>query len=570
MQLKLWKQVNLSMLIPVLIATAIILYAVHNLGTISKRIKFIEIADDINLTLLELRRYEKNLLLFHEDKNIEMFNSYLKQIDKAIRAAENEIIEKSSMSNFRILQDNMRIYRDTAKSLAAVIKTDQKLLDDIRPIGRSIEKNAYRKEMALELRRWEKNYIIYREQKALDKVKQIANDLASVQPQLDSPILSYLSVFDSFVKNEILKNELIEQMRSSGRSMQTLTMEFSERKRAAIDGTISTSRKLLLASLIFLIVSTSVVARLFSSSIVAALSILGSTFERLKSGDFTRGIELETESAPAEITSFVTAYNQTVEALGASKVELEETLIKLQETNRELVEKQDALVEARKFTAMRLLASEIAHEINNPLSSLAIFLGICHEEMPTDDPKRETIELMRKEVNRCISVLAELVEFARKEPMKVREANPSALLRDAIKVVCRQHEKSGVNLTAFFSELPEKIQLDPVLIHQALVNILNNAYQFTDPGGSIEIEGFMDCNSMVIEIKDSGSGISEENLPYIFEPFFSTRKELGGAGLGLAITRKIIERHYGTIHVASSANKETVFTIRLAINKTYD
>jgi len=567
MRLKLWKQVNLSMLIPVLIATAIILYAVYNLGTISKRIKFIEIADDINLTLLELRRYEKNILLFHEDKNIEMFNAYLEQIDKAIQAAEKEIIEKSSRLNFSILQDNMRIYRDTAKSLAAVIRTDQKLLDDIRPIGRLIEKSATKKEMALELRRWEKNYIIYRELKALDKVKQMANDLARVQPQLDSSILSYLKVFDSFVKNEILKNELIEKMRSSGRSMQTLTMEFSERKRTAIDRTISSSQRLLLASLVFLIVSTSVVARLFSSSIVTALSILGSTLERLRSGDYTRGIKLDPRSAPAEIISFAAAYNQTVEALGASKVELEETLIKLKETNKELIEKQDALVEARKFTAMRLLASEIAHEINNPLSSLAVFLGICNEEMMADDPKKETIELMLKEVNRCISVLAELVEFARKEPLKLKEVNPSALLRDAIKVVCRQHDKSGVNLTAFCSELPEKVLLDPVLIHQALVNILNNAYQFTDPGGSIDIEGFVDCSDMVIEIKDSGSGISEENLPYIFEPFFSTRKELGGAGLGLALTRKIIERHIGTIHVASSSNNETVFTIRLPIDK---
>lgn len=566
MRLKLWKQVNLSMLIPVLIATAIILFAVFNLGTISNRIKFIEKADDINLTLLELRRYEKNILLFHDDKNIEMFNSYLEQIEKAIQAAEKEIIEESSRFNIRLLQDTMRVYRDAARSVAAVIRTDQKLLSDIRPIGRLIEQSANRKDMAIELRRHEKNYIIYREQKALDNVKRLADNLVRLQPPLSSSILSYLRVFDSFVKNENLKNELVEKMRNSGRSLQTLTMEFSERKRAAIDRTISTSQRLLLASLVFLVVSTSIVARLFSSSIVKVLSVLEQTFIRLRSGDFTRGIVINPGSAPPEITSFVAAYNKTVEELGASKVELEETLKKLEVTNRELIEKQDALVEARKFTAMRLLASEIAHEINNPLSSLSIFLGVCYEDMQADDPKRETIELMLKEVNRCIAVLAELVEFARKEPMKCREVNPASLLRDAIKVVCRQHEKSGVNLTAFFSELPEKVLLDPVLIHQALVNILNNAYQFTDPGGSIEIEGFVDCSSMVIEIKDSGSGISEENLPYIFEPFFSTRKELGGAGLGLAITRKIIERHNGTIHVASSSNKETVFTISLPIN----
>jgi len=558
------------MLIPALIATAIVLYAVYNLGTISKRIKFIEIADDINLTLLELRRYEKNILLFHEDRNIEMFNTYLEQIDRAIRAAEKEIIEKSSRVNFRILQDNMKIYRDTAGALAATLKTEQKLLEDIRPIGRLIEENAARKEMALELRRYEKNYIIYREQLALDNVKRIANDLVRIQPRLNSPVMSFLGVFDSFVKNEIKKNELIEKMRGTGRSMQALTMEFSEKKRSAIDATIATSQRLLLASLVFLILSTSLIARLFSSSIVKALGTLGRTFERLKSGDFTRGIELDTGSAPDEITSFVAAYNQTVEALGASKLELEETLKKLEETNRELIEKQDALVEARKFTAMRLLASEIAHEINNPLSSLTVFLGICHEEMQADDPKRETVELMLKEVHRCSSVLGELVEFARKEPLKLKEVNPAALLRDAIKVVCRQHEKSGVNLTAFCSELPEKVLLDPVLIHQALVNILNNAYQFTAAGGNIDIEGYMDCSDMVIEIKDSGAGIAAENLPFIFEPFFSTRKALGGSGLGLAITKKIIERHNGSIHVESMAESETTFTIRLAINKPHD
>ena len=178
------------------------------------------------------------------------------------------------------------------------------------------------------------------------------------------------------------------------------------------------------------------------------------------------------------------AYNQTIGDLGSSKTELENTLKKLEETNKELIERQDALVEARKFTAMRLLASEIAHEINNPLSSLTTFLGLCYEDMPADDPKKEHVTLMLKEVTRCRSVLKELAEFAKKEPLKLKEVNPATLIKDAISVVRRQNEKSSVSLTAFCSELPQRILLDPVLIHQALVNILNNAYQFTAPGGS--------------------------------------------------------------------------------------
>ena len=89
------------------------------------------------------------------------------------------------------------------------------------------------------------------------------------------------------------------------------------------------------------------------------------------------------------------------------------------------------------------------------------------------------------------------------------------------------------------------------------------------PEAVIEIEGYADCDTMVIEIKDSGTGISEENLPFVFEPFFSTRKELGGSGLGLAITKKILERHNGSVRVESRIEKETVFTIRLPMENAF-
>jgi two-component system NtrC family sensor kinase len=568
MRIKLWKQVSLSLLLPVLIASAIVIYAVYNLDTISKRIKFIEIADDINLTLLELRRYEKNILLFHEDANIKLFHKYLEQIDKKISEAENEIIEEPNRLVYGQLKEAIKSYRESANLLISNVMTEKKQLEDIRPLGRLIEKSALSKGTALELRRYEKNYIIYKEELALDNVRRLALELERRQPALGMSVTAYMKIFNSFVKNESLKNDLVTKLRDSGRSIEKLTMDFANKKRLAIDKTISSSKKLLIFSFIFLVISTSAMAFLFSSNILKVLKTVGTTFERLKSGDFNYGIDLHDGNAPEEVMSFARSYNQTIEALGSSKVELENTLRKLEDVNRELIENQEAIVEAKKFTAMRLLASEIAHEINNPLSSLTTFLGICCEDPPADEQKKEILDLMLKEVNRCRSILRELVEFAKKEPLKIKAVNPASLLKDAIKVVLKQHEKSSVNLTAFCSELPREVLLDPVLIHQALVNILNNAYQFTSPGGSIDIEGYVDCDSMVIEIKDSGTGISEENLPYVFEPFFSTRKELGGSGLGLAITKKIIERHNGSITVESKVEKETVFTIRLPLVNT--
>jgi signal transduction histidine kinase len=568
MHLKLRKQVGLSMLLPVLIASSIIIYAVYNLGTIANRIKFIEIADDMNMILLELRRYEKNILLFHEDENIRIFHGYLKQIDEKVIEAENEIIEKANRLNYKQLQENIAAYKNTANSLIAGIKAEQEVLQDIRPLGRRIEKSALRKEKALELRRYEKNYIIYREQAALDSVNRIAKELQEMQPELGGSLMAYMKVFDMFLMNESLKKNLVEKMRTSGRAIEAMTREFSQRKRLAIDKSISTSRNLLFVSFIFLIISTSVVAVLFSSRAIRLIRIIENTFGSLKAGNFNRGVDLDSGNAPEEIKSFAEAYNQTIKKLGESREELETTLKKLEDTNRELLEKQDELVEARKLSAMRLLASEISHEINNPLSALTTFMGICHEETPDDDPKKETIALMLQEVVRCQTVLRELVDFARKEPLKLREVDPSNIIRDAIKVVTRQHEKSGINLIAFVGELPEKVLVDPVLIRQALVNILSNAYQFTKPGGRVEVEGYTDCSNVVIEIRDTGTGITEENIPNIFEPFFSTRKELGGSGLGLALTKKIIERHHGKIKVESKVAEETVFTISMPIDGT--
>ncbi|MFZ2197554.1 MAG: hypothetical protein WAV13_07475, partial [Thermodesulfovibrionales bacterium] len=153
MRVKLWKQVSLSLLLPVLIASAIVIYAIYNLDTISKRIKFIEIADDINLTLLELRRYEKNILLFHEDANIKLFHKYLEQIDKKISEAEKEIIEEPNRLVYGQLKEAIKSYRESANLLISNVITEKKLLEDIRPLGRLIEENALSKEKALELRR---------------------------------------------------------------------------------------------------------------------------------------------------------------------------------------------------------------------------------------------------------------------------------------------------------------------------------------------------------------------------------------------------------------------------------
>ena len=556
----------MNLFLPFLIAFAIVLYAVHNLGDISHKISFIKTADDINLTLLELRRYEKNILLFREEQNIRIFHEHLEQLDKKMRSVEDEIVAKIEAESYKSLMADIAAYRESALALISTIRTEQRLVEDIRPLGRIIEENALRKETALELRRHEKNFIIYRERQAVDKLHRMAKEIMRTQPSLVTPVSKYLDAFHALVKSEALKEDTVSKLRTTGRAVEKVTLGFSETERGEIDKVISTSKRLFISSFIFLIGSSVAVACLFSMNIGKTLRTLERSLGRLEKGDFTHGIDIDTAKAPEEITSLVKAYNNTIENLRASRAELDETLNRLEAANRELIDRQDELVEARKITAMRLLASEIAHEINNPLSSLILYLGMLYEDTAEGDPRKNNLSMTLKEANRCQAVLRELVDFAKKEPLKLKDTSPAKLIAEVIDAVRKQHAGKPVKLTSSIGELPAKIMVDPILIYQAFANIISNAYHFTPANGNIHVQGHTADNCIIVTVRDTGIGVSVENLPCIFEPFYSTRKDTGGNGLGLAITKKIIERHNGSIRVESSPGRETAFTISLPVN----
>lgn len=566
MRFSLWKQVALSLLIPIIIASAIVLYAVYNLKTISNRINFIELADDINITLLELRRFEKNILLFKDNTNIDNFHKYLAVLEDKIHLAEKEIIEEINKQKYSPLIDNIRTYKESASTLISSVQKELTLVADIRPLGRLIEKQADSKDKAFELRRYEKNYIIYGEPKDIHLLHVAAEKLTRSHPELTLPVSNYTSMFDALVETEVLKENSAEKMRLAGIAIEKVTKEFSDKKRKAIENTLSTSMNLLVSSLVILLVSTVIISRYFSSNVVTTIKTIERSLDRrVRHGDFTRGVTINRDRTPEEITSFVNTYNQVIEDLGISKSELDRTVRQLEGVNAELIEKQDELVETRKLAALKLLASEIAHEINNPLSSISLFLGVLYEEMREDDPKKEFFEIMMKETKRCQAVVRELADFAKKEPLKLKEVDPAEIIKEAAKVVTRQNSKNHISLSLSLDDLPRRSLIDPILFYQAIVNIVSNAYEFSR-AGLISVYGISDNGNMEILIQDQGEGIPEENLELVFEPFFSTRKESGGSGLGLAITRKIIEKHNGRISVSSSPGKGTAFRIIMPVS----
>jgi signal transduction histidine kinase len=558
--------VVLSLLVPFVVAGAIVSYNLLRLEMVAQRISHLELADDVNLTLLELRRYEKNILLFRQEKDVQAFLANLRRMRESLRGIEDDVLSEMSSNAYRSLVEAVEEYERASRSLIADVAAEQKLEGDIRPLGRTLEKDAAHREIAFEIRRYEKNYLIYDEGQAVQRLRVRAAELVEMQPSLGAVMARYLDAFGAIVRNRAEKERTLDRMRHRGRDIQKITMELSGRERSEIDRTIAMSKRLSAAALVFLIVSLNVIGYLFSRYVRTTLGRIEDALNGLESGNYTH-IDIARSHLPAEIASLVATYNRTIDALGASKAELERSMGLLEDVNREIIDRQDEIIEVRKLSAMRLLASEIAHEVNNPLSSLSLFLGVMREEMPSSDARRETLSLMMKEATRCQEVVRELASFAKKETLTYRAINPAKLVSDAIEVVKKQHRSKNIDLVASLVGLPQSAVVDPILIHQALVNVLANAFQFTPEGGSVEVSGRAARNCMTFTISDGGAGISSEHLPYIFEPFFSTRKDRGGSGLGLAITQKIIERHHGCIRAESTPGEKTVFTIELPIEQ---
>ena len=556
----------LSLLAPFLVAGGIVAYTLLRLETVGTRIVHLELADDINVTLLELRRYEKNILLFREERDVQAFLKHLGRIRDGVRRVENDVLSEMSSNVYRSLLEALGEYERASEVLIARVAAQQSLETAIRPLGRGLEESAARRERALEIRRHEKNYLLYREEVAVERLRRRAAELVQEQPSLRPQVAAYLEAFAAIVQNRAEKERALEVMRQRGRQVQEISMELSARERADIDRTIAMSKRLSAASLIFLVVSLNAIGYLFSRNVRTTLRGVEDALAGLESGRFTH-VAVPTDRLPAEIASLIGTYNRTIDALGASKDELDRTMALLEDVNKEIVERQEEIVEVRKLSAMRLLASEIAHEVNNPLSSLILFLGVMREETPPSDPRREKLSLMLKEATRCREVISELATFAKKETLACRSVNPTRLVSDAIEVVRKQHRSKNIDLLTSLGGLPRTAVVDPILIHQALVNVLANAFQFTPEGGSVEVLGGAEQGRMSFTIRDAGAGIAAEHLPHIFEPFFSVRKDGGGSGLGLAITQKIIERHRGSIRAESTPGERTVFTIDLPIEQ---
>jgi two-component system NtrC family sensor kinase len=232
----------------------------------------------------------------------------------------------------------------------------------------------------------------------------------------------------------------------------------------------------------------------------------------------------------------------------------------------ELKTTQDQLLHSTKMAAIGELSANIAHEINNPLTTVLGYTTHLLKTLDLPETPRRILGLMEQETLRVRKILRDLLDFAHQRPSWMQPGDIAQLLRETVVLVRGVAGKTSITIHEDYPSAPILVSMDHHEMKQVFINIINNAFQAMPLGGDIQLR--LDTSSageVLIEVADTGSGIAPEHLDKIFEPFFSTKDAGYGTGLGLSISYRIVRNHGGRIDAESKPGRGAVFRIFLPV-----
>ena len=224
---------------------------------------------------------------------------------------------------------------------------------------------------------------------------------------------------------------------------------------------------------------------------------------------------------------------------------------------------QEELIKSEKLRIAGTLASGIAHEIKNPLTSLKTYTSYLEEKHNDPSFRKKFKEVMNHEINQIDHLVLNLLNFAKPHPLKFESADVHKALDRTFELINSSLAKADISLVRAYHRPNTEILGDPSQLQQAFLNIFLNAMDAMPNGGELKISTETEDGWLKIRIEDTGCGMTEEQLKHVFEPFYTTKEK--GTGLGLAITKRIIEDHKGKIKVTSDPNKGSTFDISLPL-----
>ncbi len=271
------------------------------------------------------------------------------------------------------------------------------------------------------------------------------------------------------------------------------------------------------------------------------------------------------------------AFNNMLDNINAATRELQnwsqQLEYKVKKKTEELSEAQKELIHVERIASLGKLSSSVAHEINNPLSGILVYTKLTHKQLSSPDfyhSKKDTIlknlKLIEAETKRCGDIVKGLLDFSRKDREDFELTSLHKLVQETYNLMTHSMNIADISFHTDFRAHSDQIFCSPNQIKQACVALLVNSSEAIHERGEIILRTVNpDPENIRLEIIDNGSGIAPQDLPLIFEPFFSTKQSTSGIGLGLSIVHGIVENHKGKIEVNSEVGKGTTIIIVLPL-----
>lgn len=241
----------------------------------------------------------------------------------------------------------------------------------------------------------------------------------------------------------------------------------------------------------------------------------------------------------------------------------------LSQSHKQLEESQEQLIQVEKLTSLGQLAASIAHEVNNPLSGVLVYTQLLLKKFKGDSVNREiALEYLSKmeiELLRSTRLIRNLLDFARQSPPSLKKVNINEVVNRAFDLAAHTAKLQQVEVIKDLSAVLPDITADFDQLQQVCTNLILNAIQSMPQGGKLTLRTLIDDKYLKIIVQDTGTGISTENMRKLFTPFYTTKQEIKGVGLGLPVSYGIVQRHHGRIEVQSKEGEGTTFTVYIPI-----